>query len=146
MTMNLVIDNPDWQSPRQRVSSLLLLACGWTLWLYFAFPFVELCGWWLDVRVCSWWVNLSGGYLGLRILLFLYGKTLAGLLGGWCAWSLYNTRRERQNRAPGLVPVTPGQLQRDFGLDEQQLVAGRTSRHITVHFDASGRIIDLATR
>jgi len=146
VTIELVIDQPAWQNPRQRLASWALLLCGWALWLYFAFPFVELCGWWLDVRVCSWWVNLSGGSLSLRILLFLYGKTLAGLLGGWCAWTVYNDRRERRRPAPCPLPVPQEDLRREFGVGGRQLALARNSRHTTVHFDSAGRILKLEVR
>lgn len=141
----LVINAPHLQSTGQRMSTLALLVFGWLLWAYFSFPFVTLCGWFLDIRVCSEWVNLSGGYLSLQELLYVYGKTIASLVAVWCAWALYNgaRRQRRRNRSIEQVPVSLPELSRSFGVEESELHHCRLSRFTTVQFDSVGRIVGM---
>lgn len=141
----IVINAPDLQSPAQRLSTAILLGMGWLLWAYFAFPFVELCGWFMDIRICSEWVNLSGGYLSLQHLLVLYGLTVAGWLGLWSLWVMYRSLRHRRRRG-ALPAVALEPICRDFGVEPAQVAQCRASRVTTVHFDGNGRIVGMEAR
>ncbi len=148
LAIDLVIDAPDLQSRVQRLSTAVLLVTGWLLWAYFSFPFVELCGWFLDVSICSVWVNLSGGYLSLQRLLEIYALTIVGWLA---AWSCLGISRNLRTNRPGLqaahVPRADlALLCRDFGVDAAQVVECRASRVATVRFDSEGRIVGLEAR
>ena len=145
LAIDLVIDAPGLQSPMQRFSTAALLGLGWLLWAYFSFPFVELCGWFLDFRICSLWVNLSGGYLSLRHLLEIYALTIAGWLAAWSLLGLYRNLRGTGGQGPEAAPPCAdlAALCRDFGVDPARVAECRASRHATVRFDGEGRIVGL---
>lgn len=147
LAIDLVIDAPDLQSRVQRLSTAVLLATGWLLWAYFSFPFVELCGWFLDVSICSVWVNLSGGYLSLQRLLEIYTLTIIGWLAAWSFLGIgRNLRAPRQHAATGVPHADLAALCHDFGVDQALVAECRASRVATVHFDGDGRIVGLEAR
>ena len=146
MAIDLVIDAPDLQSPTQRLNTAVLLGMGWLSWAYFSFPFVELCGWFLNIHICSVWVDLSGGYASLRHLLGIYALTIVGWLAVWGLWSLYRdarlARRSRETTASAPL-VDLATLCEDFGVEPERVAQCRTSHVTTVHFDGDGRIIGM---
>lgn len=148
LAIDLVIDAPDLQSRVQRLSTAVLLATGWLLWAYFSFPFVELCGWFLDVSICSVWVNLSGGYLSLQRLLEIYTLTIIGWLAAWSFLGISrNLRTDRPYApAPGVPRADLAALCHDFGVDQALVAECRASRVATVRFDGDGRIVGLEAR
>jgi len=138
----LVIEAPDLQSSMQRMCTGVLLGLGWLLWVYFTFPFLELCGWFMDIRICSEWVNLSGGYMSLQHLLGLYALTAVGWLGLWSLWGV--CREFVMQPQQGFFPaVALESLCHNFLVEPEHVLKCRSSRVATVYFDCEGQIVGM---
>lgn len=142
--IELVINAPHLQTWKQRLSATLLNISGWLLWCYFFFPLVSLSCWFLDYDECSQWVNLSGGYLNLHEMLWLYLKTVATMIVIWLAWVAYNlAKRKRRKQASPAPVVSQDDLCQTFNVLINELNECQESRFSVVHFDKSGHIIGL---
>jgi poly-beta-1,6-N-acetyl-D-glucosamine biosynthesis protein PgaD len=139
-----VIEAPEKQSLSQRISTILISACGWILWLYVSFPLLTICGHFLHLDFCSALIDRVGGAWSLAQLMQLYGYTLLFLSNIWAVWIIFRLKtRHRDQRTARPEAVTDADLCQSFQVESCTLALSRQSRKIDVAFDAQGQILAL---
>lgn len=103
---NVIIDHPEWQTPKQKVGMGLLAFGFWLLWFYLWVPFVTLAIWVAGVYAIGHHssalfgrlVSLLGNFPITPILL------LVGSLIGWAVYNIVRFRGlNRRVPKPGLA-------------------------------------------
>lgn len=138
-----IINAPQLQSLKKRVSALFVWAICWVMWIYLLIPLVTLSSWVLGDKKMINEMRWFGGYKSLLELMQIYCVTLLVMVALWLCWISYRYLRSRA------VPPLAGKIVTDDDLCEfyqvktDELEQCRNAAMITVHFDEHGHIICL---
>ena len=139
-----IIDHPHLQSLQKRLSSLIVWAVCWLLWIYLLVPVVTLVGWLLGDPALNDEIYWFGGYSSLLQLLKMCLVILLGQTLFWFCWIFLRAHRKRRVLAASAHPVDDNQLCTFYEVDATELTYCRNARQITVYFDRLGAITHLA--
>lgn len=135
-----IINNPQLQSPQQRVNSFLVWIGCWLMWFYLLLPVITLGGWLLGEEKLLPEMRWFGGYKSLLQLLEIYVVSLFVIACLWLVWVLYHNIRKQPLAAAAHHRVTDEELSSYYHVCAGSLKAVRKASVVTVHFDANGNI------
>lgn len=140
---SIIIERPEAQTKKQRLSQNFLTALFWLLFFYLIRPFFSLFAWLLGFEVFYDVMIEKAGYRRLLDLLGIYLFIILLIVIIIRLWSLYNLNRyghneKRKNSPPDL---SLNQTAEYFSLPIDTLKMWRDSRRITLHFNESGHVI-----
>ena len=139
----IIINQPNLQSLKQRIGSWFLSTMSWLLWLYFLFPLFTLGGWLMGVKSWSDEIRWFGGYKTLVELMQLYVEIILVIGFGWFVWTFFLSWLHASLRTKTKLPIRNVELSEKFKVDSQNLLAAQKAQKITVHFDDHAEIIKL---
>ncbi|MGA2551109.1 MAG: poly-beta-1,6-N-acetyl-D-glucosamine biosynthesis protein PgaD [Burkholderiaceae bacterium] len=138
---DLIIDQPQWQTAKQRVVFGSMTALFWALWIYLWLPVLAFIGWVLGFKIAYDQMIVRNGYVGLLNLLGLYSLIICCLGASLLFWAYYNYFRfrgvERRKARPG---VTLLELSERYKIPPEELGHWKTARRLVVHHSAEGHI------
>jgi biofilm PGA synthesis protein PgaD len=142
---NFIIDAPGFQTLKQRYSSALLTLIFWVFWFYLWQPLISIIAWGLGIKFFYENMVLLGGIYGFLELALIYLLVVMGIGVLFFGWAFYNNRRfKKKKRRAKLWKISFGNLSNLFQIDENQVLALKSSRYAVVHFDENGHIKDLS--
>jgi biofilm PGA synthesis protein PgaD len=138
---SFIIENPEWQTLRQRtLYGTITLTC-WVFWVYLWAPLLSFLAWVLGLSTAYEHMVVLRGYQGVLRLFGLYLLVIGIMGGSLLIWAFYNFFRfrgvERRQHRP---MVTINQLAGFHGLEALQLEEWQHSKRLVIHHDAQGKI------
>ncbi len=101
----LIIDHPEWQTPKQRYVIGMVTLGFWMVWIYLWIPLLSLLAWVFGFQVFERHMIELKGYQGLFDLLGVYAIVVFLLGGSLLAWAGYNIRRYGGENRRSVKPV-----------------------------------------
>ncbi|MBN2429001.1 MAG: poly-beta-1,6-N-acetyl-D-glucosamine biosynthesis protein PgaD [Deltaproteobacteria bacterium] len=139
---NIIIERPEAQTKKQRLSQNFLTALFWLLFFYLIRPFLSLFAWLLGFEIFYDVMIEKHGYRHLVDLIGIY--LLVILLIGIVIrlWSLYNLNRYGQNEKRKISPpeMSLQQTAHYFSIQTETLQKWRDNRRTVLHFDDLGNV------
>lgn len=140
---DIIINQPELQSFRQKCASHFLTVLSWCLWLYFLLPLFTLGGWLLGVKSLSDEIRWFGGYKTLLQLLQMYGEIIVLIALAWLVWTLLISWFDGSVLPKRQSPVSEAELSESYKVDAKQLTQAKQQQVVTVHFDSHANIVDM---
>jgi poly-beta-1,6-N-acetyl-D-glucosamine biosynthesis protein PgaD len=138
----LIIERPDAQTKKQRLSQNFFTILFWLLFIYLIRPFLSLFAWFLGFEVFHNVMFEKEGYRSLLELLGIY--LLVIILIGIIIrlWSLYNLNRYGRKNKRKIPPLSLSldRTAQFFAITPETLQSWRGSRRIVLGFDESGKV------
>jgi biofilm PGA synthesis protein PgaD len=142
----LIIDRPDLQPRQQRAVFAVITAMFWVLWVVLWLPLITLMGWAFFGYQLHFHMIALDGYHGFLEVLGLYTLVIVIMSGGLMVWAKYNHLRFRGvDRRKSFAAPTPADLGRVHGRSADDIAHWQTLNIVTVHHDASGRILSVVS-
>lgn len=138
-----IINAPQLQSLRKRISALLVWVVCWIMWIYLLVPLVTLSSWVLGDKNMINEMRWFGGYKSLLELMEIYVVTLLVMAALWLCWVLYRTLRSRVMHPSAHKVVNDAELCAFYQVKTGELQQCRNATMITVYFDDHGHIVHL---
>lgn len=139
--MKLIIEHPEWQTPKQRVLLGSVTLIFWMGWFYLWVPVISVLAWVFGYRIFEYQMIELGGYTGVIELLGWYALTVLLLGGSLIAWATYNILRFNQvTRRNPRFPVTVENQAKYFGVDARDIALWRKSQLLVIEHDDDSRI------
>jgi len=138
-----IINTPQLQSLKKRISSVFVLAVCWLMWIYLLIPLVTLGSWLLGDKKMTDEMRWLGGYKSLLELLEIYFMTLLVLVMLWLCWVCFRALRIRTTLPASHKIVDDADLCGFYQVQMDELQQCRNSSLITVYFDDHGQIVHL---
>jgi biofilm PGA synthesis protein PgaD len=137
----VIIDQPQWQTLRQRVVFGSMTALFWALWVYLWLPLLAFIGWVLGLKITYDEMVARAGYIELVHRLGLYSFVVFCLGASLLTWAYYNYfrfhGRERRKRRPS---VSLGDLAKRYEIAPSELERWMLAPRLLVHHNSDGRI------
>ena len=139
--MKLIIEHPEWQTPRQRVLLGSVTLIFWMGWFYLWVPVISVLAWVFGYRIFEYQMIVLGGYTGVIELLGWYALSVLLLGGSLIAWATYNILRFNQvTRRNPRFPVTVENQAKYFGVDAKDIALWRKSQLVVIEHDDDSQI------
>lgn len=138
-----IINAPQLQSLRKRISALLVWAVCWIMWIYLLVPLFTLSSWVLGDKSMINEMRWFGGYKSLLELMEIYVVTLLVMAALWLCWVLYRKVRSRVMHPLAHKVVNDAELCAFYQVKTGELQQCRDATMITVYFDDHGHIVHL---
>ena len=135
-----IINAPQLQTLRKRVSALFVWAVCWVMWIYLLFPLVALSNWLMGDKKMINEMRWFGGYKSLLELMQIYLVTLLVMAMLWLCWVCYRALRPRTLLPSAGKLITDQDLCAFYQVKTDELHQCRNVAMITVYFDDHGRI------
>ena len=140
---DIIINQPDLQSFKQKCSSAFLSVLSWLLWLYFLLPLFTLGGWLFGVKELSDEIRWFGGYKSLVDLLIMYVGIIVIIALFWLVWSFCLTWVHGMRSSKQASSLSDQELAQAFHVDPARLTDVKSRQMLTVHFDEHATITDI---
>lgn len=142
---NLIIETPELQTIKHRVSSSLVTMLFWIFWLYLWQPVISIIAWALGFKFFYDNMISLGGIGGLVELVGIYTLVVSLIALLFFGWAYYNNRRFKDKTRRGKIwKLSFLNLGERYDLTEDQVLNCKSSRRLVVHFDQSGKITALS--
>lgn len=139
--MKLIIEHPEWQTPRQRILLGFLTLVFWMAWFYLWIPFISLLAWIFGIRIFQYHMIELEGYKGLVDLLGWYALVIFLLGGSLVAWATYNIQRFNKVARRNPRPVVSIEAQaKHFNVDNNELEVWRNSQLLVIEYDDDSQL------
>lgn len=138
-----IINAPQLQSLKKRISAVFVWAVCWVMWIYLLIPLVTLSSWLLGDRKVINEMRWFGGYKSLLELMQIYFVTLLVMVALWLCWVFYRTLRSRVTHPDAHKVVNDKELCRFYQVKNDELQQCRSAAMVTVYFDDHGHIVHL---
>ena len=138
-----IINAPQLQTLRKRVSALFVWAVCWVMWIYLLFPLVALSNWIMGDRKMINEMRWFGGYKSLLELMQIYFVTLLIMVMLWLCWIFYRTLRSKTILPSAHKVVNDAELCAFYHVKADELKQCRNASMVTVYFDDNGLILSL---
>ena len=89
----LIIEHPEWQTPKQKYFIGFVTLGFWLLWFYLWAPLISLIAWLFGFHVFQQQMIELEGYHGVLRLLANYAIVIGIMGGGLIMWATYNIQR-----------------------------------------------------
>jgi len=131
--MKLIIEHPEWQTPKQRILLGFITLLFWIVWFYIWIPFVSVLAWILGVKLFEYQMIELNGYKGVVDVLWWYALVIFLMGGSLIAWATYNIVRfnkiDRRNARP---KVTVEMEAKHFKVDSKDVEVWRKSQMVII--------------
>jgi biofilm PGA synthesis protein PgaD len=142
--VKLIIEHPEWQTPRQRILLGFLTLVFWMAWFYLWIPFISLLAWIFGIRIFQYHMIELEGYKGLVELLGWYGLVIFLLGGSLIAWATYNIQRFNKVARRNPRPVVSIEMQAmHFNVDIKELEEWRNSQLIAIEHGGDSQLTNV---
>jgi biofilm PGA synthesis protein PgaD len=139
--VKLIIEHPEWQTPRQRILLGFLTLVFWMAWFYLWIPFISLLAWIFGIRIFQYHMIELEGYKGLVDLLGWYALVIFLLGGSLVAWATYNIQRFNKVARRNPRPVVSIEAQaKHFNVDNNELEVWRNSQLLVIEYDDDSQL------
>ncbi len=138
-----IINTPQLQSLKKRVSSVFVWAVCWLMWIYLLIPLITLSSWLLGDKKMTAEMRWFGGYKSLLELLEIYFMTLLALAALWLCWVCFRALRIRATLPASHKIADDADLCEFFQVKTDELQQCRSASLVTVYFDDHGQIVRL---
>jgi biofilm PGA synthesis protein PgaD len=89
----LIIEHPEWQTPKQKYFIGFVTLGFWMLWFYLWAPLISLIAWLFGIHVFQYQMIELGGYKGVLRLMTNYAIVIVVMGGSLILWATYNIQR-----------------------------------------------------
>ena len=142
--MKLIIDHPEWQTPKQRILLGSITLIFWMVWFYLWIPLISILAWVFGIKVFEYHMIELEGYKDLIALLGWYAAGVILLGGSLIAWATYNIQRFKQStRRSSRLGVSVENQARHFQVDVKDVRVWRESQLIVVSHDENLQISEV---
>ncbi len=138
-----IINTPQLQSLKKRISALFVWAICWVMWIYLLIPLVTLSSWVLGDKKMINEMRWFGGYKSLLELMEIYVATLLVMVALWFCWIIYRFLRSRVVLPSAHKIVSDQELCVFYQVKNDELQQCRNAAVVTVYFDDHGHIVQL---
>jgi biofilm PGA synthesis protein PgaD len=142
--MKLIIEHPEWQTPKQRILLGFVTLLFWIVWFYIWIPFVSVLAWILGVKLFEYQMIELKGYKGVVDFLWWYALIIFVMGGSLIGWATYNYMRfnkvARRNARP---KVTLEMEARYFKVDINDVEKWRKSQMVIIEHNDHAQITNV---
>ncbi|MDX8385251.1 MAG: poly-beta-1,6-N-acetyl-D-glucosamine biosynthesis protein PgaD [Gallionella sp.] len=139
--MKLIIEHPEWQTPKQRLMLGSITLVFWMAWFYLWMPILSIIGWLLGIKLFHYQMIALGGIQEFMGMLVWYAIGIFLLGGSLIAWATYNIRRFKNVNRRRPRKVVTEEFQADyFEVEVNDVRAWRQSQILDVSFDENAQI------
>jgi biofilm PGA synthesis protein PgaD len=145
--MKLIIEHPEWQTPKQRILLGFITLFFWMAWFYLWIPFVSLLAWLFGIRIFEYHMIELQGYKGVVELLGWYALVIFLLGGSLIAWATYNIQRFNKAARRNPRPAVSIEMQAShFQVDCKDVETWRKSQLLFIEHHDDARISHVRVR
>lgn len=142
----LIIEQPDFQSAKQRYGQRTLAFLGWAGWLYLLLPLVNIIGWGFGAQLFYEKIIIHSDKVELTALVIAYVILITVVLNMIAGWALYHIWRfaGKERRKPQPQP-TMDDLGEYFRVKPYRIPQWQQSKRMTLHIDDAGYLKNIDT-
>lgn len=149
MNLNeLIINKPQNQSKRQKITSILVTTVAWSVWSYMWLPLLGLIGWYLGFEFFQNAMK-DNGWTDFLKEIPSYVNYVSIASGSLLAWALINWYRfggSKDKRARGEHKILKTSEQATFiGVRNSTLRQWQKSKRVVAHYYQSGKLSHMLT-
>ncbi|MBB5191589.1 biofilm PGA synthesis protein PgaD [Silvimonas terrae] len=139
---HLIIERPDWQTRRQRLTYGSFSALFWAFWGYLWLPLLTAAGW-LGEGFFAWHHMIQlRGFIAFEHLAASYVGTLTVLGGIFVGWAMYNYLRFRgYDRRKPRPTVTDQDLAAFYNVPQPDVEQWHKAKRLVVWHAENGQVI-----
>lgn len=142
--MKLIIEHPEWQTPKQRMLLGFITLVFWMGWFYLWIPFVSVLAWFFGISIFEYHMIELGGYKGLVELLGWYALVIFLLGGSLIAWATYNIQRfNHVYRRSSRAEISMEMQAKHFQVGIKNLEGWRKSQMVYIEHNDNSQIINV---
>ncbi len=142
--MKLIIEHPEWQTPKQRVLLGSVTLVFWMAWFYLWVPILSVIGWVLGIKLFHYQMITLGGLQGFLGMLAWYAVGVLLLGGSLITWATYNIQRFKNANRRGPRKVITDEIQANhFNVDVKDVQAWREAQILSVTMDEYAQIMNV---
>ena len=142
--MKLIIEHPEWQTPKQRFLLGSITLAFWMAWFYLWVPIISIIGWVLGIKLFHYQMITLGGLNGFFGMLAWYAIGVFLLGGSLIAWATYNIQRFKNANRRGPRKVITDEIQAEyFKVEVSDVQAWRKSQILAVTLDEHAQITNV---
>jgi len=142
--MKLIIEHPEWQTPKQRILLGFITLSFWMLWFYLWIPLVSVLAWTFGIRLFEYHMIELEGYKGIVALLGWYALVIFLLGGSLIAWATYNIQRFNKVARRNPRPVVSMEMQAGhFRVSAGDVELWRKSQFVFIEHNDESRIANV---
>jgi len=142
----LIIEQPDFQSMKQRYGQRTLAFLGWAGWLYLLLPLVNIIGWGFGAEMFYEKIIVHSDKVELTALVITYVILVTVVLNLIAGWALYHIWRfagkERRKAQP---EPTMDELSEYFRVKAYRIPQWQKTKRMTLHINDKGYLEDIDT-
>ena len=131
--MKLIIDHPEWQTPKQRILLGSITLIFWMAWFYLWIPLISILAWFFGIKIFEYHMIELEGYKDLIALLGWYATAIILLGGSLIVWATYNIQRFKQStRRNSRLEVSVEDQAKYFQVDAKDVRIWRESQMVVI--------------
>ncbi len=138
-----IINAPQLQTVRKRISALFVWLLCWVMWVYLLIPLVALSNWVMGDRKMINEMRWFGGYKSLLELMEIYMAALVIMTLLWLCWIFARALHSKDLLPAAQKVINDQDLCEFYNVEADALQQCKHSKLMTVYFDEQGHIASL---